>query len=253
MMGRTHAASGALLAMVAVPLLSRVGADPADPLTVCVFAVAGAGAAMLPDADHPSGSVAWTIPPVTKPLTRLVAALSGGHRNGTHSLLGVAGFVAFAVLVNSLPSLLRRVGVVQDELVGGVVLGVWVGFLLAIGLNSWSVVPEHSSRLGVLAGVAGGAGLAVTTSIVDLASGIVPLAVGVGCLAHIAGDMLTKEGCPLLWPVCRVRFRLAAITTGKFVERSLVAPLTGLAAVVLLVVRTGALDRVPNLVALLGG
>ncbi|SER69826.1 LexA-binding, inner membrane-associated putative hydrolase [Propionibacterium cyclohexanicum] len=240
MMGRTHAMSGVLLALVAVPLLPRVGCDPDDPLTVCAFAIACAGAAMLPDADHPSGSVAWTLPPVTKPLTRMVAALSGGHRHGTHSLIGVVGFTAFALLVGCLPPLLHQLGVAPAQPLGQALLGVWIGFLLAIGLNALPANPQRHSRAWTLVGVVGGATLALTTTLVNLAAGFVPLAVALGCLAHLAGDLLTKEGCPLLWPLSNIRFRVAAMTTGHLAERCLLAPLIGAAAVLLLLVRLGA-------------
>lgn len=40
------------------------------------------------------------------------------------------------------------------------------------------------------------------------------LAVVIGWCSHIAADMLTREGCPLLWPFSRYKFGLHLVTTG---------------------------------------
>jgi hypothetical protein len=41
---------------------------------------------------------------------------------------------------------------------------------------------------------------------------------------HCLGDMLTKEGCPLLWPVIPTRFKVANLTTDRFTERVIIGP-----------------------------
>src|SRR5207237_88993 len=50
-----------------------------------------------------------------------------------------------------------------------------------------------------------------------------------GTLAHVAGDMLTHDGCPLLYPVSRYEFGLLPepirITTNKLAERWVISPL----------------------------
>jgi membrane-bound metal-dependent hydrolase YbcI (DUF457 family) len=57
------------------------------------------------------------------------------------------------------------------------------------------------------------------------------LAVGtvLGMLAHIAGDMCTHDGCPLLYPFSRHEFGLLPepirITTNKLAEHWVVSPL----------------------------
>jgi len=66
--------------------------------------------------------------------------------------------------------------------------------------------------------VAGAVALTVTGTGVSL----VALAIGLGCATHVAGDMLTDEGCPLLYPFSRYHFRLLpgslAFTTGTWPE-----------------------------------
>jgi membrane-bound metal-dependent hydrolase YbcI (DUF457 family) len=90
----------------------------------------------------------------------------------------------------------------------------------------------HAGNIAALAGAAAmcwtGYGLA-----------LVPLAAGLGCATHVAGDMLTLTGCPLLWPVTMREFHLTPrplrFTTGKLAERWIVTPLLLLMLAVLLV------------------
>jgi hypothetical protein len=50
-----------------------------------------------------------------------------------------------------------------------------------------------------------------------------------GALARLAGDMLTHDGCPLLYPVSRYKIGLlpepVRITTNKLAERWVISPL----------------------------
>ena len=62
---------------------------------------------------------------------------------------------------------------------------------------------------------------------------MLPWAVAVGVAAHLLGDMLTREGVPLLWPVATRRFRIASLSTGGTVEQLLVGPGLALCALVL--------------------
>jgi LexA-binding, inner membrane-associated putative hydrolase len=54
------------------------------------------GAAVLPDIDHPDGSVAYSFGFVTEGFAWLIEHVSGGHRHGTHSLAGIAAFTGAA-------------------------------------------------------------------------------------------------------------------------------------------------------------
>jgi hypothetical protein len=87
MMGHTHALSGAVAYLAAAPLLAQV--VPVTPGAVVFGAGAAAGAAMLPDFDHPKATIADVYGPLTRLLARVLSRVSGGHRNGTHSLLGL--------------------------------------------------------------------------------------------------------------------------------------------------------------------
>ena len=61
---------------------------------------------------------------------------------------------------------------------------------------------------------------------------VLPLAVGIGVAAHVVGDCLTEEGCPLLWPI-PWRVSVLPLETEGLIERYVVGPVLGLAAVVL--------------------
>ncbi|GAB2864821.1 metal-dependent hydrolase [Actinocorallia aurea] len=94
MMGRTHALSGAAL--------FTAGAIPLDlpPDQILLGAVACAGAAVLPDIDHHGSHIARTFGPLTRGFAWTIGKVAGGHRNGTHSALGI-GLVAALVFFAS--------------------------------------------------------------------------------------------------------------------------------------------------------
>src|SRR3954467_6856668 len=99
MMGHTHALTGAVAWLAAVPLLSDAAvlhdyAVTLSPGQIAAGTIVCAGAAMLPDIDHHSGTIANTFGIVTKLLCKGVEAISGGHRHATHSFLftAAAGF-----------------------------------------------------------------------------------------------------------------------------------------------------------------
>ena len=58
---------------------------------------------------------------------------------------------------------------------------------------------------------------------------VLAVCVTLGMLAHLAGDMCTHDGCPLLYPLSRHEFGLlpepVRITTNKLAEHWVVSPL----------------------------
>jgi membrane-bound metal-dependent hydrolase YbcI (DUF457 family) len=65
------------------------------------------------------------------------------------------------------------------------------------------------------------------------------LAILAGWASHIGSDMLTREGCPLLWPVSKTKYGLHLVTTGKRVEKYIIRPmalagLVGFAAMIMI-------------------
>ena len=215
MMGRTHALSGLVTGVAIGQFWWHL-----DPAHVAVGAAVTAGAAVLPDIDHPDASVAECFGFVTKGFAWLIGRVSGGHRHGTHSLAGLAAFTAAAyVAERHLHTPAGKVG-----------LGLLLVLVLASGLRALKIGGHFGDLLAI------GAAVAMLRSGFGVA--MVPWAIAAGTATHLAGDMLTNEGIPIAWPLSRVHFRLLpeplAFTTGTRPERWVVAPLM-LAALVWLV------------------
>jgi membrane-bound metal-dependent hydrolase YbcI (DUF457 family) len=205
-MGRSHALSG-LVGWIAATTACTELARHVDQLdwlptpglyTIVAGAAISAGTALLPDIDHPTATAAKVLGPLTGRIAKLVARLGAwshratrtrydghdedGHRTITHTGL-------FAVLAR-----LTVAG------------GVWLGGPFAAAGALRALLPARVRPLHLLAalGIAGVATVAGLTT----GSGWMWLAVPAtfGVVAHLLGDAITVEGCPLLWPI-RIRGR----------------------------------------------
>jgi len=237
-LGVSHALSGAALGLAVVGVVPGIERSAGSVLT---FAAVCAGAALLPDLDHPSSTVtrrfavaSWLACHVVRPLSRLVYDLTrarrdtgrGSHRGLTHTLvaavaLGLGVNVASAqfgtpVLVGTLFVCLALAIKGLDALVPGP-----PSLVIAAGLT---YAVEHVVPGGT-AGTAGWLGTAVT----------------LGIVVHAAGDAVTESGAPLLWPL-RIRQRRwypvgsprpLRFRTGGKAEAWLVAPALTVAVVLL--------------------
>lgn len=217
MMARSHASAGAVLSLAAAPLLVQTGVVDGRPVSYVVLALTAIGSALLPDYDHAHATIAQSLGPVTKGVAHVVSAAFGGHRNGTHSFVGIAFFTAVSWLMVHL---------------GGWWVGLWCGFLVATGLAALGFRVSKTSIIVHTVTV-----IAATAWLLHIATtGSVPLelvtwGVAIGSLAHILTDLPTKQGCPLLWPVNRTRFKVGNMTTDHFTERVIVGPALMLIAV----------------------
>ncbi|MGN6405671.1 metal-dependent hydrolase [Sinomonas sp.] len=219
MMGPHHAACGAA-AWVAVTTHLHIDASPltagllglgpasfdvgwpllhASPLGVVAGALVTAGAALLPDADHPSSTIAHSLPPVSRVLCEILGAASGGHRNGTHSLVGIALFTAMAWAAG--------LWTVETPWFGTVYAGAGLVSLLLVSFAAkvLGVFPDGVRKLPWVVSVPLAAFIAVAA---PHEQNWFPLAVALGAAVHIAGDMLTTGGCNLLWPIAFRRPRM---------------------------------------------
>lgn len=86
MMGTSHALSGATTWVAGAAALSAAGVTVGLP-TVAAGAILCAGAALLPDLDHPKSRAARSLGPLTRGLACLIGGLCG-HRGATHYLIG---------------------------------------------------------------------------------------------------------------------------------------------------------------------
>ena len=109
----------------------------------------------------------------------------------------------------------------RHDLGGRIGLCVLLTLVFAGGLYA----AKARGHLADVAAVGGAVFMAVTGTGLALAG----LAVTLGCVAHLMGDMATDSGVPLLWPVKAYRFKWfpepVAFTTGTFPERAIVTPI----------------------------
>jgi hypothetical protein len=239
----SHATSGAALGLAVAGFAPRIADVAPSPGSVLTFAAVCAGAALLPDLDHPSSTAtrrfsvfSWLACNAVRPLSGLVFDLTKGRRDhgkGTHR--GLTHTAVGAVLLG--------LGINLASAAWGtpVLLGtLFVCIALAIkGLDA--LVPGPPS-LVIAAGLTWGVQEWVPGGTAGTA-GWLGTAVALGMLVHAVGDAITESGAPLLWPL-PIRGRTwypvgspkaARFRTGGAVEAWLVAPALTVGTLVLFV------------------
>lgn len=221
MMGHSHAVSGLLGWVVVSPVLVSQGWVPGEPAALAAGGVIAAGAGLLPDADHPSASIARSLGPLTQGIARIVSALSGGHRKWTHTIWFV--LLVFAA------------SFAAGKFLGETIVLVITFFMAALALDALHLKPRKHPVLWtvILSGAVTGI-VAWMSPAGDYSWIAWPLALGT--LAHLLGDLITPGGLPLLpW---KGRFSLPILpSTGGFMETRLLTPLMVLAVFVLVLVQ----------------
>lgn len=223
MLGRDHALSGAVAFAAVAPLVHVSGMHLATGVALT------AGAGVLPDIDEPGSTIARTFGFFTGAFSWLVHKLSGGHRKGTHSLIGVALMTAGAVAAGawqaSAPVQHGRPVLSWHLVPAGLILAL----LFAAGFRALNIGSHHADIAGLAL-----AALVVwqrwdLTKVTMRQVPVLALCLCIGVLAHIAGDMITHHGCPLLYPFSRYCFGLLPkqlrISTNKLAEHWIVTPL----------------------------
>jgi membrane-bound metal-dependent hydrolase YbcI (DUF457 family) len=227
MLGHSHATSGALAwaasaAWVPAAIWSDVdGHTHMTSKDVLLGTFITAGAALLPDLDHPDGTISHFLGPISHHFCRFVEWISGGHRHATHSFF----FVAFMTA------------------------GTWAGahylgrpftlglvyVLLSLAIRALHLCPPGKGiqSWGVVLILAVGGTVLMSRWLGDDPAWL-PVAVGLGSFTHLVGDCLTVRGCPLLWPL-PTRFEIPIIKhTGEKFETAFLTPLMAVGAVIAL-------------------
>jgi membrane-bound metal-dependent hydrolase YbcI (DUF457 family) len=242
-MGPTHAVSGA------AAWLAGAGATAAwlgyhqSPLELAVYTAVCAGAALMPDLDcsgavlknrggatvaRTFGVVSLFIAEVVEKFSLFVYRLTStrhderrtnGHRTLTHTWL-------FNVLLGlGVAVLCERVGKPAAVGVLFFTFGLAVRGLMAdvARKSGWILVTALSAAAAVLA---------IMTLPADRGYPLLGLAVGAGGVIHTLGDMLTRAGCPVLWPIIFRRQRWSefgipdafAVRADGWFERAVLLP-----------------------------
>lgn len=202
MMGYSHAVTGAAgwLAITSTSSLALGVYGPGSSAVILAGSLLCAGAAMAPDADHGQASIAHSLPPVTRWMAQGIGALSGGHRHGTHSIIGVAVFTLFTWLMSFWV-------IDVDGRTVALGSGIMAVFLVAFATKTFGL--HRSLGTGVVGDILGsGIGpwivalgtAGAATWYLDERWAWLPVCMAVGCFIHVLGDSLTVQGVPWLWP-----------------------------------------------------
>ncbi|PPK69678.1 metal-dependent hydrolase [Actinokineospora auranticolor] len=241
--GPTHAMSG-LTAWATVTALTPDNAlGQLSTKGWLVGAVLAAGAALLPDLDHPESTVSSTFGPVSQAGSKLINTIShgvyrltrtkrdsnrdGGHRGLTHTLF-------FAVLATVVTTAIIQT---SRSWALPVLMFFFCGLAVRGIMHKWC---PRNDALWIT-----GTALLLTyaclkwTDQTDANAAACGLAVGIGCVAHYLGDAITEQGCPILWPVpiaWKTWYPVAPpkvfrMRTGGRVEMAFVGPLLTVVAV----------------------
>ncbi len=192
MMGGHHAASGAA-AWVAIASTGpyTLGWYPLDATGILIGGMATAGTALVCDWDHRHSTVANSLPPLSNVIAVGIENASGGHRQGTHSVLGAAFFVLLATLAG-------QIQLQTDWGLLSVGAGLLCMFMINIAAKALKLFPKAGFISNWLFALAM-AGL-VTWFAPDQWTWL-PVSMLTGVVVHIVGDMITTGGVPLLWPI----------------------------------------------------
>jgi membrane-bound metal-dependent hydrolase YbcI (DUF457 family) len=204
--GTTHALSGAVAGTAAGLLVLHAGA-----VATADLAVFGAGFATLSDLDSCGSTAARSLGFLSGAVSHVVRRVSGGHRHGSHSLIGVGVFTGLAYLACAF----------RHDWAGRIGLCLLLAIGLAAGLRALRAGGHFADVLAIAA--------AVAVCVTGWHLALIPLAAAIGTATHLAGDSLTRCGVPLLWPATMREFHLTPrfmwFTTGKAAERWVVGPL----------------------------
>jgi membrane-bound metal-dependent hydrolase YbcI (DUF457 family) len=212
MMGPSHALSGASVWLAGSWALDHFAGYEQSPLAVTIGATVCAGAALLPDLDlsgkvtrnQGGATVARTFGVFSLFIAEVIEKVSlgiysvtrlprdprrtNGHRTFTHTLV-FAGLVGWGTT-----TLCAAYG--KWAVLG--VLFFMAGLALRGLFDRWA---ERAGWLIVTLTAGGVAALAASHLPADRGFPLLGTAVGVGCVVHLFGDMITRSGVPLLWPV----------------------------------------------------
>lgn len=212
MMGPSHALSGAAVWLAGSWALDHFAGYEQSPLALAVGTAVCAGGALFPDLDL-SGKVTRNQGGATVARTFGVFSLfiaevmekvslgvyyatklsrdprrSNGHRTLTHT-------IPFTVLVGwGTTALCAAYG--KWAVIG--ILFFMFGLALRGLFDDWA---ERAGWVIVTLASLAAAWFTFLTLPGDRGYPMIGLAVGVGCFVHILGDMITRAGVPILWPI----------------------------------------------------
>jgi membrane-bound metal-dependent hydrolase YbcI (DUF457 family) len=204
MMGRNHVLVGMAGWLVIAPPIASLFGTPLTAGEIAAGTLLCGGTALLPDVDHPNSTVAHTLGPITQGICSIVGSLSGGHRQKTHTLVfaGLMGVAAYFLLL----------------------LGWWAVFGLFFICGAWALRLLGPTKIKyaffgfTIPAIAGGLAWYIADNFEP--QWWMVWAVAGGSIMHLAGDIVTKGGVPLFWPIPG-RISLGMMQTNGLIEQIL--------------------------------
>lgn len=189
MMGASHAISGAAVFLAVTSPSPGIGVLSADPLERIAGAIVCAGAALLPDADHPNATISYSVPGGSL-VTGTIGAATGGHRKGLHSLLAVAAVIAGSVL-------LSRFTFTPEGAAFAIPVGSGIMAACCVAFAAKVLTLARSWFIAWVVGL--GIAAAMTWFFPSIGTWLLA-AISIGYAVHLVGDFITAGGVPWLWP-----------------------------------------------------
>lgn len=225
MMGRGHSLSGAAVALGATGAYTVTTGVPIDTALLVMVVATYAGSSLIPDLDsftatvtksfgifgralyYITNAISLTVYNLTK--TRKDDDITNGHRTFTHTFIAAILFGLGSLALTSIPGTLNVFGI---EYTWGQFNALLImAFLLHLGTAGLFApqLKKAKNTLGVLAPYILMAFSLLTTFIIsrflpvteDTSYQWLAIIVSCGVLTHILGDLITKMGVPLLWPL----------------------------------------------------
>lgn len=190
MMGTSHAISGAAVFLAATSSTMGLGLLELSSAERLAGTLVCAGAALLPDADHPNATIAYSFPGGSI-VTGMIGAASGGHRKGLHCLAAIVAVCVGTVLLSKLT--VTPEGWDRELHLGTAIM------VMCCAAFAGKVL--HLVRNWFSAWVVGAVIAFVATWFVPTGGVWLLLAMTLGYATHLAGDLITAGGVPLLWPL----------------------------------------------------
>lgn len=169
-----------------------------SPTTLLIFVIIGSAFALVPDLDHPGSTVSRKFGILSQGASHLFGAVTGGHREASHSLLFsiICGLLGVGItLIPFRIGLTDTVSIDSAQFFTGILFVMSVIFIiklilpLGIGKRYYTVL--------VLAAIVIASAFAIGDLIPSFGLG---LAMFLGVNMHILGDSATPSKVKYLWP-----------------------------------------------------
>jgi len=152
-------------------------------------AILCAGAALLPDADHPSATIAHSIPIVGRTVTGALGHAAGGHRKGMHTLWSIAGVFVLSLLLGLISNVETDFGVVNIA-----------ALVATVALTTFAVKVLRFTRNWGIAWLIGMAAAVAMFFFQPDSAFWLPICITLGYGIHLLGDAITTGGIAWFYP-----------------------------------------------------